>query len=284
MKRIEMNNTTVGELKFEASHNVRWALEWPTDTDIQSTFDEMEKEYHTGTVAAYYVNCGNTPPQQRDLSRFIQDGDFSLSASGTSLTFNFPKAEIDAYNDTQANNANKYNIYSPVYVHLKVWLDINGDGQISEDLDEDEFVEYVTFVYYPAMYIEPDLSHPYSIWVNNRQSSTDITINPGNHNIGRNPGHSGDNWDGKPSYMYTITVSSFSPDDKFLAHDEKEYTYIIGDPRQRVSDIELDNNNANVVATNWASSNAIAYDENGEITFVNSKVIYMNKIIIMKTS
>lgn len=273
-KRIEMNNTTVGELKFVASHNVRWALEWPTDTNIQSTFDEMEKEYHTGTVAAYYVNCGGDAPAQRDLSRFIQESDFSLSASGTSLTFNFPKAEIDAYNDTQANNANKYNIYSPVYVHLKVWLDINGDGQISEDLDEDEFVEYVTFVYYPAMYIEPDLSHPYSIWVNNRQSSTDITINPGNHNIGRNPGHSGNNWDGKPSYMYTITVSSFSPDDKFLAHDEKEYTYIIGDPRQRVSDIELDNNNANVVATNWASSNAIAYDENGEISYTTRSLQY----------
>ena len=273
-KRIEMNNTTVGELKFVASHNVRWALEWPTDTNIQSTFDEMEKEYHTGTVAAYYVNCGGDAPAQRDLSRFIQESDFSLSASGTSLTFNFPKAEIAAYNDTQANNANKYNIYSPVYVHLKVWLDINGDGQISEDLDEDEFVEYVTFVYYPAMYIEPDLSHPYSIWVNNRQSSTDITINPGNHNIGRNPGHSGNNWDGKPSYMYTITVSSFSPDDKFLAHDEKEYTYIIGDPRQRVSDIELDNNNANVVATNWASSNAIAYDENGEISYTTRSLQY----------
>lgn len=273
-KRIEMNNTTVGELKFVASHNVRWALEWPTDTNIQSTFDEMEKEYHTGTVAAYYVNCGGDAPAQRDLSRFIQESDFSLSASGTSLTFNFPKAKIDAYNDTQANNANKYNIYSPVYVHLKVWLDINGDGQISEDLDEDEFVEYVTFVYYPAMYIEPDLSHPYSIWVNNRQSSTDITINPGNHNIGRNPGYSGNNWDGKPSYMYTITVSSFSPDDKFLAHDEKEYTYIIGDPRQRVSDIELDNNNANVVATNWVSSNAIAYDENGEISYTTRSLQY----------
>lgn len=273
-KRIEMNNTTVGKLNFDASHSVKWKLEWPADKSIQSTFDEMELEYHTGTVAAYYINCGGDSPVAKDLSRFIQESDFSLSASGTSLTFNFPKAEIDEYNENQTTAANKYSIYSPVFIHLKVWLDINGDGQITTDLAEDDFLEYVTFVYYPAMYVEPDLSHPYSIWVNNRQTSSDITINPGNHNIGRNPGHSGNSWNGKASYMYTVTVSSFNSDDKFLAHDGKEYSYIIGDPRQRVSDIELDDNNANVVATNWASSNAITYDENGDIIYTTRSLQY----------
>lgn len=281
-KRIEMNNTTVGELKFVASHNVRWALEWPTDTNIQSTFDEMEKEYHTGTVAAYYVNCGGDAPEQRDLSRFIQESDFSLSASGKSLTFNFPKAEIDAYNDTQANNANKYNIYSPVYVHLKVWLDINGDGQISEDLDEDEFVEYVTFVYYPAMYIEPDLSNPYSIYVNNVQHNNQndaYSFKAGSttHNLGRAPGVSG-SWGTKDSYMYTITVSSFTSGNTFKAHDGNFYPYIIGDPRQRTSDLEMDDDGQSNVASNWVSANAIVIDENGNaVKDANGNIQYVQR-------
>ena len=280
-KRIEMNNTTVGELNFDASHSVKWKLEWPTDEDIQATFDEMEKEYHTGTVAAYYINCGGDAPVQRDLSRFIQESDFSLSASGTSLTFNFPKAEIDAYNENQTA-ANKYSIYSPTYIHLKVWLDINGDGEITEDLAEYEFVEYVTFVYYPAMYIEPDLSNPYSIYVNNVQhnnQTTDYSIKVGNktHVLGHIPGVSG-SWGTKDSYMYTVTVSSFASGNTFKAHDGKDYPYIIGDPRQRTSDLELDDDGQSNIASNWASANAVVMDENGNaVKDANGNIQYVQR-------
>ena len=284
-KRIEMNNTTLGELNFDASHSVKWILEWPTDEDIQATFDEMEQEYHTGTVAAYYINCGGSTPQQRDLSRFIQDSDFSLSALGTSLIFNFPKAEIDAYNENQTA-ANKYSIYSPTYIHLKVWLDINGDGEITEDLAEDEFVEYVTFVYYPAMYIEPDQSHPYSVYVNSRQTQpgTNYDIKYGSHDLGCVPGHSGNSWDKNPSYMYTVTVSSFTSENKFKAHDGLMYPYIIGDPRERVSDIEMDDNANATVATNWVGEDdniyGVQYDANGNIVRdANGEIQYVKRTL-----
>lgn len=266
-KRIEMNNTTVGELKFEASHNVGYALEWPTDENIQSTFDEMEKDYHTGNVAAYYVNCGNTPPQQRDLSRFIQNTDFVLSTSGKSLTLNFPAGEIEEYNDTQTNNANKYNIYSPVYVHLKVWLDINGDGEVTTDIDEDEFLEYVTFVYYPAMYIIPDESVQYSVYVNKYHKTTTSHdyIKIDDYDLGGAPGVDTDNnrW-----FMHVINVSSFADKDKFTLHGE-EYSYIIGDPRVRKSDPNLNNDEYNMSASStWnADGNAEGWaeDYNGDV-------------------
>lgn len=285
-KRIEMNNTTVGTLNFDASHSVKWKLEWPTDEDIQATFDEMEKDYHTGNVAAYYVNCGGSNPEQRDLSRFIQDADFTLSALGNSLTFNYPEAEIDEYNEKQDSNANKYNIYSPVYVHVKLWLDINGDGEISTDINEDEYVEYVTFVYYPAMYIEPDQSHPYSVYVNNRQTQpgTSYDIKYGSHDLGCVPGHSGNSWDNQPSYMYTVTVSSFKAENKFKAHDGEMYPYIIGDPRERVSDIEMDDNANATVATNWVGEDdniyGVQYDANGNIVRdANGEIQYVKRTL-----
>lgn len=272
-RRIEMNNTTTGIVNFEASHSVGWTLEWPTDKNIQSTFDEMEMEYNSGNkYAAYYVNCGGTPTS-RNLSRFIDETAFSLTTSGQSLVFNYPYDEIAEYNKSQSSTENQYNIYSPVYVHLKLWLDLDGKGDTPDD-PEKPYVEYVTFVYYPAMYITADKSNPYSIWVNNRQTDSSNDYKIGNHNLGRNPGHSGNTWDGKDSYMYTVTVSSFTADDKFTAHDGKEYSYIIGDPRQRVSDIELDDNGRDDIATNWENTNAIEYGPNGEIQYTNRKLQY----------
>lgn len=273
-KRIEMNNTTTGKVSFEASHTVKWALEWPTGTgasDIISTFDQMEREYNTSGLSAYYVNCAGTPTVN-SLSSFIQSDDkkdFVLSASGQAITFTYPKGEIDEYNEKQDANADKYNVYSPVYIHLKIWLDINNDNKITEELKEDEYVEYITFVYYPAMYITPDLSNPYSIYVNNVQHSnqnTDYTITSGNttHNLGHVPGVSG-SWGTKDSYMYTVTVTSFNGTETFKAPNGTYYPYIIGDPRMRISDIEMDNNNQYNVSEQWVEADAISFDSNGNV-------------------
>lgn len=238
-RRIEMNNTTTGIVNFEASHSVGWALEWPTDNNIQSTFDEMEMTYNSSLqnpFAAYYVKCSGSAPSAVDLSRFISVADLELATSGQSLTFNYPSAEIEAYNKTQTT-ANQYNIYSPVYVHLKLWLDIDGSGTINGD--EANYVEYVTFVYYPAMYIVPDLSVQRSVYVNGyRSTNADhnvIEIN--GWDLGGAPGTDNNN-----PYMHVITVSSFAASNIFPANPPGitgNIKYIIGDPRQRECDTNL---------------------------------------------
>ena len=244
-KRIEMNNTTVGEVLFDASHPVKCKLEWPTDTDIQATLDELEMTFNSSKkYYAYYINCKpsqGTTPESASLTNFINSGDFTLSASGQSIIFNYPKADITA------------KVFSPVYVHAKLWLDIDGQGDEPND-SEVNFVEYVTFVYYPAMYIVPELSVTQSVYVNGRRATGSgdniIYINGTTYDLGGAYGQ--DN----SKYMHTITVSSFTENDTFTL-DGKPVTYIIGDPRVRVSDLNLNNDRYDMVANNaWAEDGA----------------------------
>ena len=237
--RLEINNATSGVLRFDASHKL----------GIQMNTASKPVEILKGTntnYGAFYVNCGGTRPTVTSLP--ITTSNFTIDESKGTLTFNYTIPE---------------EVYSPVYAYATIWLEIDGVAGMS--VAEEEFSQNITIVQYPPMYITPDESNPYSIWVNNRQtnSSTDYSI--GSHNLGRNPGHSGNNWDGNPSYMYTVTVTSFKETDTFRAHDGKEYTYIIGDPRQRVSDIELDDNGSADMATNWVTSSAVQTDANGNV-------------------
>jgi hypothetical protein len=56
--------------------------------------------------------------------------------------------------------------------------------------------------------------------------------------------------------MYVINVSSFNADDKFTYRDGKEYVYLIGDPRTKESDINLNDDN-------YSMSNYWATDQEG---------------------
>lgn len=242
-KRIEMNNTTVGELKYEASHGVKWALEWPTATNIQATLDDLELTYNRSSgYSAYYINCGGKDAIAKSLTNFIASGNFSLSSTGHSMIFNYPATNI----------ATSENVYSPVYIHVKLWLDIDGQGNEPND-DEVNFVEYVTFVYYPAMYIIPHRSVSQSVYVNSYRatpsSSHDDYISINNWDLGAAVGTDNNN----PN-MHVVTVSSFASFNKFPANPPGitgDITYIIGDPRQREC-----NTNLNTVGYDMSASSA----------------------------
>ena len=251
-KRIEMNNTTVGEVFFDASHSVKCKLEWPTASNVQATLDDLEMTYNSITkYYAYYINCkpsSGTTPLSASLQNFINTGDFALSASGQSIVFNYPKDEITA------------KVFSPVYVHAKLWLDIDGKGDEPND-DEVNFVEYVTFIYYPAMYIVPELSVTQSVYVNGNRATNSghniIYINGTTYDLGGAYGQ--DN----SKYMHTITVSSFTEKDTFTL-DGKSVTYIIGDPRVRKSDLNLNNDGYDMTANN-TNGNGWVKDGAGEV-------------------
>ena len=252
--RVEMNNTNIGSLGFEASHPIGWVLEWPTDEDVQETLDDLES-YNTRNLAAYYINNREKTPIGTQLTD-ITNNSFSLASSGKELVFKHDIPE---------------NVYSPIYVHLKLWLDIDGNGRLGGD--EVNFVEHVTFVQYPPIYITPSKSVAKSIFVNGyytaingSDSNDDIKINDNNsYNLGRIPGTS-DSGD----HMYVISVSKFEEDDVFTL-DGKTYQYLIGDPRVTESDINLNNDRYDMTqgdgAVNqnrWPKGWVLANDVNGE--------------------
>lgn len=242
-KRLEINNANSGVLLFEASHNVGIRL------NTNSKVDEVLNT--TTTLGAFYVNAGVGKTERPKLSslNITPTNNFVIDNDKNTLTFNH---EIPS------------NVYSPIYVYATIWLQLDDNEGMSET--EALFAQDIVIVQYPPMYVIPDESNVYSIYVNQQQTNSSTDYKIGNHNLGRDPGHSNTNWDGNPSFMQTITVTAFKEGNTFVAHDNKRYPYIIGDPRSRISDIEMDDdNNPTNISSNWVSANAVQYDANGQI-------------------
>lgn len=222
---IEMNNTDKGYLPFEASHKVAWTLEWPGSLD---GLDDIEKYNSNNKYSAYHINCSGKTPVSVQLAG-VNNSSFAISGDEIVLT-----------------NAIPTNVYSPIYYHLKVWLDLTPNGVL--DADEQGFVERVVFVQYPPIYIIPSQSKAKSVYVNKVSYTTsNISYNNSKYILGQCRGESTDG-----DHMYVINVSSFNADDTFKYRDNQNYTYMIGDPRVLVSDADLNDDNYDM-AKSWAT-------------------------------
>lgn len=244
-QRLELNNTTTGVINYDASHKIGWMM------DTSSKTDEVLKS--TTTKAAFYINCGGDPALT-DIP--VTKGNFTDDGKGN-LTYNY---EIPS------------SVYSPVYVYITIWLDLDGDGTI--DADEEEFTEDVTVVQYPPIYIIPDESTEYAILVNDRgrygnttgEGSTS-TSDPAYN--GYNMGTFGGSKTG--GYMYTINVSSFTADDKF-SFGSISGNYIIGDPRQMTVDNDMNSTDGYDMTQNWVTAPATYPNE--ETYLPERKMLY----------
>ena len=253
--RLVINNASTGVIHFDASHNL----------GIQMNTASKPVEILAGkntTSSAFYINCGGDAPAVTNLS--INTANFTIDNQKGTITYNYTIPE---------------NVYSPVYVYATVWLELDGVTGLSSTTERD-FSEDIVIVQYPPMYITPDLSKPYAIYVNSVQHSNQTTnYKIGDHALGYCPGVSG-SWGTKDSYMYTVTVTAFKDGDTFRAHDNSDYPYIIGDPRDRISDLELDDNGRDDIASNWVSSNAVQTDANGKIIKnANGEIQYANRTL-----
>lgn len=224
-KRLEINNATSGVIKFDASHKIGIKM-----NDASKPVEILPGK--TTSYEAFYVNCGTTPPSVANLG--INTDNFTLDNTKGTLTYNYTIPS---------------NVFSPVYVYITIWLDIDGDGNL--DTNEEEFTENVSIVQYPPLYIVPEESVTQSVYVNGRNATNSshnvIYVNGQTYDLGGAPGS--DN----SKYMHTINVSSFTGNNTFELHGQK-VSYIIGDPRVRVSDINLNNDGYDMAATNsWAA-------------------------------
>ena len=234
--QVVMNNKSTGTFYFDASHNLAWNLEWPDQAEFEgngydnlvSGFDELERQYNLSTkYASYYVDCSTKNPYavclNSDNRNLINNSCFSVDGR----TFNFIIPD-------RITNQSDLEIYSPVYVHVKVWLDMDNDDQLDDN--EEDYIYHLTFVYYPPIYIVPDTSTAYAVFVNGRRKhGTDITYQNGRvtYNLSHTSGESD-----RGDQMYVISVSTFSANDTFQwrarsTDQPVPKSYIIGDPRSR---------------------------------------------------
>ena len=132
-------------------------------------------------------------------------------------------------------------------------------------------MEYVTVVQYPPIYVTPDKTTQYSIYVNNENRYTKGTgtsrsdavqfehKNGYYYGLGVVPGTN--TTTGEKAFMYTITVTSLKETDVFYynatthssADTQSPYQYIIGDPRSRESDTVL-NDDKHDTNENWVTA------------------------------
>lgn len=268
-KRIEIYNSDTDVIKYEASHKI--------GLKMNTSSKEVEIIGGTTNNSSYYINCGGNTPQVNNVPNGITAADnFTIEVDAQTK---MQTGDITyEYHIPQADN-DPVKVYSPVFVYATIWLDFDGDGTIDtnyaagyDGAREDDFVEHITIVQYPAIYVIPDLTTRYSIYVNDiiktGDGSGDLVRYPqtGNsyYGLGLVPG-TNSTTGANPTYMYVVNVSSLKSNDGFYYNTDNNnngpqtwYNYVIGDPRQRISDTDL-NDDGYDMDQHWV----VAPDVNG---------------------
>jgi hypothetical protein len=238
---IEMDNETVAQIKYNASREITWKV-----------------------TSAYTIDNSGVSASTKDVT-INHDTNFSDDKKGT-LTF------------IRTIGTNEY---APTYITLNVWLDFDDDDNV--DANEAEFLREVKITQYPMLYVIRDVSCLRSVYVNGMRGTGNIS----NYNLGNNSNYPLGYYQGirnndykTTNYsMFIISVSSFNSNDTFEAPlinndgclnvaegnrnsnpnpQVKTYKYVIGDPRVRESEVNLD---GEAVSGLWAEGEAL-YPEN----------------------
>ena len=239
---IEMDNVKEVAIRYNASHKIGVMLDTNPPTSVVGLDD-------TKGYSAFYISNRRVvnnkevgTPEAVQITNIKPNENFTDNNKGW-LTFNY---ELSS------------DVYSPAYVFITIWLDVDGDGVH----DSDEMTEDVTIVIYPAIFIVGDNSYDYSIFVNGNYNSNRsgggnlsyLTIN--GERVGKAAG------DDDNTYMHVISISAFNENSTFVYTNNQKKEYIIGDPRERSSNLLGVGNDTDQVkqnATGWIK----ATDVNG---------------------
>ena len=224
---IEMDNVKEVAIRYTASHKI--GVEFDTKGG-----KSVEGLSNPTTYSALYISNGSGTPAAQQITN-ITLGNFTDNNKGL-LTFNY---ELSS------------DIYSPAYVFITIWLDVDSDGVH----DSDEILtQDVKIVMYPAIYIVGDNSATRSIFINGnygRATNTGYLTIAGKQ-VGNAVGQDAS------TYMHVISISAFNKDNYKFAYNNdknKDTEYIIGDPRVRSSNKfnvpDLDTTTPQANATGW---------------------------------
>ena len=223
---IEMDNVSEVAIRYNASHKIGVKFD-------ETKGKSVEGLPGTTDMYALYINNGSGTPDDAQLPNISIEDNFTDNNKGW-LTFNYDLSDVDTNGDGLGD------VYSPAYVFITIWLDLDGDG-VHEPNDKDNpeiLTEDVKIVIYPAIYIVGDRSYDYSIFVNgnynnNRSGGGGLSyLTIAGERVGKAAG------DDASKYMHVISISAFNENNYMFAYNNnkiKDTQYIIGDPRVRTS-------------------------------------------------
>ena len=262
---IEMDNVREVAIRYNASHKIGVKI-----AKNEARWVEGMSKNTTTTETAFFIENGSGSPTVTKITDLVLKDATKPDTEEENVKSNFTDDNKGwlTFNYTLSDA-----VYSPAYVFITIWLDVDGDGVH----DSDEILtEDVKIVIYPAIYIVGDASRKYSIFVNgyyNKNNSGGNSLgylSIAEQQVGKAAG------DDANIYMHVITISAFNKNNNKFAYNNnknKDTEYIIGDPRQRtpskfgVPDI---NNTADVNTVNPATDTKIsgwikATDVNGTV-------------------
>ena len=248
---IGVIGSAIENVPIVIDHQLLYVLDW---TDEISGYDHPDEDVVLETYTYFIVNQKLIEIENENYTDInfhashtvaweITNAYYYNNSGVTSRTVNITKSAISITNPRKGVLGYLYNIpddiYSPIYVDLKMWLDFDKDGHIDDN--EEDFVETVSIIQYPMMYVVRDESSLRSVYVNATQHHSTSNGTLGNHtitvggttyNLGSGSGvrnhdsvsldTDGDGTNDtntnnhRYSYpMYIISVSSFDATDKF---------------------------------------------------------------------
>ena len=255
---IEMDNVSEVAIRYNASHKIGVKLNTEPPKSVEGLDD-------TEGYSAFYINNGSGTPDAEQLPNIKDNNDLKKYLTDNNkgwLTFNYTLSDVDTNGDGEGD------IYSPAYVFITIWLDIDGDGvhDLNDENNPEILTEDVMIVIYPAIFIVGDNSYKYSIFVNGNYNSNRsgggslsyLTIN--GQRVGKAAG------DDNNTYMHVISISAFSENNyTFVYTNGQKKEYIIGDPRERTSN-KLGVSDQNTTTPQTAATGWIrATDVNGTV-------------------
>ena len=233
---IEMDNVNEVSIRYNASHKIGVKF----DTKGGKSVEGLPG---TTDLSKLYIENGSGTPDDKELTDLTLNA-FTDNNKGL-LTFKYTLGT---------------GIYSPAYVFITIWLDVDGDGE--HDSDDEKLEQDVTIVMYPAIYIVGDNSATRSIFVNgnygqNADHNNYLTI--AGKRVGKAVGQDAS------TYMNVISISAFNDKNyTFVYLNNQDKEYIIGDPRVRSSNklgIGDDDTEVKQNANGWIK----ATDVNGNV-------------------
>ena len=241
---IEMDNVSEVSIRYNASHKIGVKFDTKGGKSVEGLSG-------TTNLSALYIENGSGTPAAQPITNITLKDATKPDTQEQNVVSNFT-------DNNKGLLTFKYNlsddVYSPAYVFLTIWLDVNGDG--IHDSDE-VLTQDVTIVIYPAIYIVGDNSYDYSIFINgyynkNRSGGNNLGyLSIAGKQVGKAAG------DDDNTYMHVISISAFNEKNYKFAYNNnknKDTEYIIGDPRERSSNklgvTDDKNNTANVNTAN----------------------------------
>ena len=227
---IEMDNVNEVSIRYNASHKIGVKFDTKGGKSVPGL--STATSLHALSISNYDASTKDGTPKAVEITDIILKSETTPDAEEQNVNSNF----TDNNKGLLTFNYNlSANIYSPAYVFITIWLDVDGDGVH----DKDEILtQDVTIVIYPAIYIVGDNSYDYSIFINgyynkNRSSGNNLGyLSIANKQVGKAAG------DDDNTYMHVISISAFNENNYKFAYNNnknKDTEYIIGDPRVRSS-------------------------------------------------